>query len=62
MNQDTDGYCAVINAARSLCTTRLDGKDTEGDSIDAETRDAARALLRAEFKRWSGDEEDAPEE
>lgn len=53
---------ACIEAARSLATTSLDGKDGEG-GIDSQTRDAARAFLRSEFARWTqeGDEPDEQE-
>lgn len=48
MNQDEyrdRGYECIVQAASNCATST-------SDNIDDETRDAARAFLRSEFKRW----------
>lgn len=54
----TTGYVTVVETALSIARSALDGAPGDsgfggGTTIDAATRDAARAFLRAEFARWS---------
>lgn len=53
-----------LDIAREIATLPIDGErkgedgPAPGNSIDAQTREAARAFLRSEFARWTDGEGD----